>query len=67
MSQTILPAEVSNTIMIQLNEHPRRNELSKYTQNPRLTFHEVKTLLFHGPFVLHRTGPTTIWHENNLN
>lgn len=38
MSQRILPAEVSNTIVIQLNEHPR-NELSKYTQNPRLTFH----------------------------
>lgn len=35
----ILSAEVSNTIVIQLNGDPRRNECSKYTQNPRLTSH----------------------------
>jgi len=23
-----------------MNEHPRRNELSKYTKNPRLNFHK---------------------------
>lgn len=67
----ILPAEVSNTVVIQLNESPRRTELFTYTQNPRLTWARPNLFCFLGllfpmviaPLVL---GMKIIWIKLKL-